>query len=874
MAHITRTGNFSVSSVEFGVNSGTNIADTQSTAVLTLIPDPGFTLTAADFSYTSGPSQIQSVAFSQSGANVIATVTFVADAVMPSNDLDIPICISGNSGLVQYSLSGKLEVIASANVTPSTSDIAYTANGSAEDEVQVFNQTITADSGYYFPTAPTGHLSSGNSNSYLFSTSLTTDNEGNITAKTFTGNYTFGDSSVSGDIFTIVAEAELIPVIVREITSYTISSNNIRPAGETRNMTIYGTEGAQFSLTVVNEDGTSVLTNPLTNITIPASGSYSFNITFPAVTDTDDYDFVLTGDLASPFPQDTTFTINQYIDISLTFQLTTVNPDLTIRDAVVFSYPGDTDIELGDVNYNFTGELIVDSTTPITENTAPLASSFTNLIAANNGGTNTTITSVSSALSNSGLTYTITFSGTTEETGTQDVLSEVDLEFLISTNTLPVVSTNVHRTEEDTPKMLTLQATDADGDSLVYTIVSGPQIGTFYVSDGGAEITSYPYTLAGNTVWYEPALNYNGVDPFIIKVYDGTGYSDNVSNSIIISPVNDAPVATPQAVSLLRGATQTIALAGADVDGDNLSYIISSLPTYGVLYTDAAKTDPITSGEIPYTLSGNTVYYEHDDSSNLTDTFNFKVNDGTVDSTAAAVNISVGVAVGQSISTEGSAGVYYVPIILGTEAGAFKVHFNAHGLPDRIRVLFDTNDTSNDLVDMEVVADSLWVGDNLYNRPQDNDAANDTYAGVGEYTYVGTGGNAPPSDFSTADDPVAAAAQWDKAASTTTIVISDDVVVNNSTFRTGAATAISNGQSRGPATPGGNDYGYQIGAQNGVYLDDTATDLETGLRHADGNICLVYTKGATTNAFTAYLKIEGIGNTGWDIYQTEFDTAV
>lgn len=63
MAHTTKIGNFSVASVEFGVTQGTNIADTQSTAVLTLIPDEGFTLTAADFSYTSGPAEVQSVLF-------------------------------------------------------------------------------------------------------------------------------------------------------------------------------------------------------------------------------------------------------------------------------------------------------------------------------------------------------------------------------------------------------------------------------------------------------------------------------------------------------------------------------------------------------------------------------------------------------------------------------------------------------------------------------------------------------------------------------------------------------------------------------------------------------------------------------------------
>lgn len=546
MAHTTRTGNFSVSSVEFGVNSGTNIADAQSTALLTLIPDPGFTLDAADFSYTSGPSQVASVTFAQSGVNVIATVTFATGAVMPSNDLDIPICISGDSGLVEYTLSGIIEVISSANVAPATSNIPYTASGNEGDDSQVFSQTITAAEGYYFPTAPTGHLASGNPNSYLFGSSIVTNNDGEITAKTFTGDYTFGSSSVSGDVFTIVAEAALIPVVVREITSYSISTSNIRGAGETRAMTIFGAEGAQFSLTVVNEDETSILTSPLTNITIPATGAYSFNMTFPAVTDNDDYDFVLTGDLASTFDtvegQPSTFTLNQYVDIDLTFQLVTTNPDLTPGAPVVLEYVPDTDLENGDSNYNFTGSLTVISTSPITELAPPQPNSFTNLDPANNGGTDTTITSVSSALSNSNLTYTITFEGITEQTGIQDVISQINLEFLIVTNNIPLANELTHTVIEDTPKTITLSAFDADGDALTYTIISGPSNGTFYESNGGAEITSYPHILPGNTVWYEPDLNYYGSDNFTVQVSDGTSDSNIATNYINVTEVNDLPV--------------------------------------------------------------------------------------------------------------------------------------------------------------------------------------------------------------------------------------------------------------------------------------------------------------------------------------------
>ena len=629
MAHITRTGNFSVSSVEFGVNSGTNIADTQSTALLTLIPDAGFTLTAADFSYTSGPSQVQSVTFAQSGVNVIATVTFVQTATMPSGDLDIPICISGDSGFVEYTLAGEIEVIASANVTPATSDIAYTATGSEGDEVQAFSQTITAGSGYYFPSEPTGSLNTGNSSSYLFNTSLVTDNEGNITAKTFTGNYTFGSSSVAGDIFTIVADAELIPVIVREITSYTISTANIRGAGETRPMTVFGAEGAQFSLTVVNEDGTSV--HSITNQTIPAEGSYAFNITFPEVTDNDDYDFVLTGDLAATFDtaegQPSTFTLNQYVNIDLTFQLTTVNPDLTPGASVTFEYVPDKDLEVEDSNYSFQGELTVISTAPIIENTPPLPASFTNLIAANNGGTDTTITSVTSALSNSDLTYTITFNGITEQTGIQDVLSTVDLEFLISTNAVPVASNVFLAIDENetiaSNLVVQLLGYDADGDSLTYTITSLPSNGDLYALTDTTFTT--PLTtgiITESSLLYKPDTNFTGFDSFNYKINDGTVDSNTADVTITIAPVNDAPIITSTAPQYTgtQGGTYTYNFTYEDVDNTDAEITIttqSSLPAGWTLTDNQDGTGTLT-GSVPIGVT--TIVLIATDPGGLTDT--------------------------------------------------------------------------------------------------------------------------------------------------------------------------------------------------------------------------------------------------------------
>ena len=550
MGHTTNIGNFSVASVEFGVDSGTNISATQSTAVLTLIPDAGYTITASDFSYTSGPSQVSGVTFAQSGQNVIATVTFDTSAVMPSSDLDIPICISGESGEVSYTLSGNINVIASSNVTPSSGNIAYTASGNTGDTVQVFSQTISADTGYFFPDPPTGSLTSGNSSSYTFTTTEGLNNDGEVISKTFIANYTFGSQSVSGDVFTIVADADLIPVIVSEITSYTFSTVNIDGDGETRSMVVFGTPGAEFSLNVVNEDGTPVSLGVINNQVIPGSGSFSFNITFPAVTDNDDYDFTLTGDLASTFDtssgQPSTFTVNQYVDINLIFGLTTQNSNITPGATVSFLYPPDSQIEPGDSNHNFSGTLVATSTTPIIVNTAPTTNDFTNLNSANNGGTTTTINSVSAALSNGDLTYTVTFEGTTTETGIADVLSTLNLDYLVSTNFIPVAQESQYSTYEDTQATFDLNATDGDNDTLTYTIVTLPTNGTFTEADGATPVVA-GNAITGGQIIYNPNLNYNGSDSFEVKANDGTADSNTALCTITVIPVNDAPIisATP-----------------------------------------------------------------------------------------------------------------------------------------------------------------------------------------------------------------------------------------------------------------------------------------------------------------------------------------
>jgi Ca2+-binding RTX toxin-like protein len=113
--------------------------------------------------------------------------------------------------------------------------------------------------------------------------------------------------------------------------------------------------------------------------------------------------------------------------------------------------------------------------------------------------------------------------------------------------------------------------------------------------------------------------------------------------TVTVTPVNDPPTANTQSLTTNEDINKVITLAGNDIDGDTLSYKITSLPTNGKL---RQGTTEITSADLPFSLSSNQVTYDPNDNYNNTaataDAFDFKVNDGNVDSAAAAkVSITV-----------------------------------------------------------------------------------------------------------------------------------------------------------------------------------------------------------------------------------------
>jgi hypothetical protein len=184
----------------------------------------------------------------------------------------------------------------------------------------------------------------------------------------------------------------------------------------------------------------------------------------------------------------------------------------------------------------------------------------------------------------------------------------------------PVAAGQSISTSEDTAANIVLTASDANGDLLSYAVVDGPSNGVL--------------TGTAPNLTYTPSANYSGSDSFTFKANDGTADSELATVSITVTAANDTPAATAQSVAVSHNTATAITLAGSDIDGNALMYTVVTNPSNGSLTGTAPNL----------TYTPNSGY-------SGSDSFTFKVNDGTVDSAAATVTLSVAAAVDASFAS-------------------------------------------------------------------------------------------------------------------------------------------------------------------------------------------------------------------------------
>jgi gliding motility-associated-like protein len=206
-------------------------------------------------------------------------------------------------------------------------------------------------------------------------------------------------------------------------------------------------------------------------------------------------------------------------------------------------------------------------------------------------------------------------------------------------NDSPVSQDQSITTREDTvtDPAITLVATDVDDDdsTLVYTILTLPSKGT--LKDGATEISAAGTVLSGATLTYTPNTNYNGNDSFTFSAKDDeSAVSEIATVSITVSSWNDPPVADPQNLNTFEDVPLSLTLTGTDVDEDELTYILYSLPSNGTLKQGETT---IVAGDLPKTLSSKDFSYVPNSKYKGTDSFKFKVRDLTPDFFASTNNL-------------------------------------------------------------------------------------------------------------------------------------------------------------------------------------------------------------------------------------------
>ncbi|MCI0563049.1 MAG: cadherin-like domain-containing protein, partial [Nitrososphaera sp.] len=186
---------------------------------------------------------------------------------------------------------------------------------------------------------------------------------------------------------------------------------------------------------------------------------------------------------------------------------------------------------------------------------------------------------------------------------------------LLVINSAPVASPETFSTTENSSEVITLQASDVNGDTLTYFIIDDPSHGAISAFDPDF-----------GQVLYTPEPNYSGDDSFSFGANDGEQDSDAATISIHVGGAdeNNPPIAEDLSVEADEDVALEITLSASDIDGDALTFAIVGQPTHGTLEGNAPDLVYFPSAN----YAGN-------------DNFTFSVNDGSEESALGSVNITI-----------------------------------------------------------------------------------------------------------------------------------------------------------------------------------------------------------------------------------------
>jgi VCBS repeat-containing protein len=198
-------------------------------------------------------------------------------------------------------------------------------------------------------------------------------------------------------------------------------------------------------------------------------------------------------------------------------------------------------------------------------------------------------------------TYTVS-DGTLTDTGA------VTVTVAPPGNTPPVAVNDAFSGDEDTVLSGNVLGndTDAEGNTLTVTLVTGPASGTLVLNPNGS------FT-------YDAGANVNGLASFTYRVNDGTVNGNVATVSLTVTPVNDAPTAASGAFvtdedTAVTGNLLTL-LGASDIDGDDLDIVSVGTTGLGVFsvnnetgaFTFTPDANENGAGSVNVTLSDGSV---------------------------------------------------------------------------------------------------------------------------------------------------------------------------------------------------------------------------------------------------------------------------
>jgi len=123
-----------------------------------------------------------------------------------------------------------------------------------------------------------------------------------------------------------------------------------------------------------------------------------------------------------------------------------------------------------------------------------------------------------------------------------------------------------------------LSASDVDGDTLSYSLVSGPDEGSVIVNADGS------YSFDPGADFQDLGVGESRDVSFTYEVDDGQGGTDQASVTVTVTGENDGPIAGTTHTAVFEDtASVSGQLFGSDTDGDDLSFSLIAAPAEGAV---------------------------------------------------------------------------------------------------------------------------------------------------------------------------------------------------------------------------------------------------------------------------------------------------